>query len=211
MAEFRTPEFRLSFPYLTKQRKNDNGEDNGYGVSALIPKNGAGVDTFIKQLRQEVKAALLAKFGDSMSDKLRAEFNDNKAYPMRDGDNKGLFETWRPEYAGHYVVGFNSGKMQPSVFVASWGKKTLSTEEINQELYAGCYCVAIVNAFAYSSDKKKGASLGMNGLVKMRDGEPLGAKVASADDFEDLLASATDGIGDLGANDFNASEDDDSI
>ena len=72
MANFRTPEFRLSFPNITKQKKNmKTGEDAGYGISAIIPKDGKGTKDFLEELRTEVRNAIKAKFCDAIPAPLR--------------------------------------------------------------------------------------------------------------------------------------------
>lgn len=209
MADFRTPKFRLSFPYITKQKKNKKtGEDAGYGVSALIPKKGKETEAFLKTLRAEVKAVLRAKFGENIPNKLKKEFKENPAYPMRDGDDKDLFETWRPEYEGHWVATMNAGKNQPGCLVRRLGAKALNAQELEQEFYAGCYCLGSVNVYAYDNESK-GASIGLQNLLKMEDGEPLGgARMAAENDFEDLLDGETgEDADDLDDEDFD--EDDD--
>lgn len=208
MSDFRTPQFRLSFPYITKQKKNKKtNEDAGYGISALIPKSDKTTSTFLKTLRDEVKAVLRAKFGENIPNKLRKEFKDNPGYPMRDGDDKDLFETWRPEYEGHWVATLNAGKNQPGCLVRRLGAKALNAQELEQEFYAGCYCIASVNVYAYDNESK-GASIGLQNLIKMSDGDPLGGtRMAAENDFDDLLDGAGEDADDLDGSDYD--EDDD--
>ena len=207
MSDFRTPQFRLSFPYITKQKKNKKtNEDAGYGVSALIPKSDKVTPTFLKELRAEVKAAIKAKFGDNVPNKLKKEFKENAGYPMRDGDDKDLFETWRPEYEGNWVATMNAGKNQPGCLVRRLGAKALNAQELEQEFYAGYNCIASVNVYAYDNESK-GASIGLQNLIKMSDGEPLGGvRVAAENDFDDLLEGGED-ADDLEDSDYD--EDDD--
>lgn len=204
MSDFRTPQFRLSFPYITKQKKDKTTkEDRGYGVSALIPKDDKTTLAFLKTLRAEVKSAIQAKFGDTIPGKLRKEFKENPAYPMRDGDDKDLFDTWRPEYAGNWIATMNAGKNQPGCLVRRLGAKALNAQELEQEFYAGCYCIASVNIYAYDNESK-GASIGLQNLIKMSDGEPFGgSRVAAENDFDDLLGDTGEDADDLDDGDYD--------
>lgn len=208
MSNFRTSQFRLSFPYITKQKKNrKTQEDAGYGVSALIPKSDKTTAIFLKTLREEVKAAIKAKFGDNVPNKLKKEFKDNPGYPMRDGDDKDLFETWRPEYAGNWVATLSAGKNQPGCLVRRLGTRALNAQDIEQEFYAGCYCVASVNVYAYDNESK-GASIGLQNIIKMSDGDPLGgSRVAVENDFDDLLEDTGEDADSLNDSDYDDDDD----
>ena len=207
MADIRTPEARLSFPYITEQKTDKkSGEKKGYGVSLLIPKDGKGTPEFLKALRGLVKESIQSKFGDNIPNKLRGEYKANKAYPMRDGDDATNFETHREEYKGHYVATLNAGKQPPGCLVRKFGTRALSKEEIETEFYAGCYVIATLNTYAYDNESK-GVAIGLQNLIKMREGVPFGAaRTAAADDFGDLLDGDVDDE-DLDDEDFD--EDDD--
>lgn len=202
-----TPKFRLSFPYLAEQRKNrKTNEPDGYGCQAIIKKSDVTPE-FQKELKSVVKQALIKKFGDSVPDKIKELMKRNPLYPMRDGDDKTQFDTWRDEYADCWVTNLNSGKYAPGCLVKRMGDKALSKEEVLEEFYPGCYCIATVNSYAYDNSGNKGASIGLQNILKVGEGEPLGAtKNSAANDFEDLLDEADDDT-DVSSEDFE--EDDD--
>jgi hypothetical protein len=183
-----TPKFRLSFPYLAEQsKKRETGELDGYSCQAIIKKSDITPE-FQKSFREMIKQALIKKFGDQVPDKIKSQMKNNPVYPLRDGDDKGEFETWRDEYAGSYIGTLKAGKYQPGCLVRRLGDKALSKEEILNEFYAGCYCIATITAYAWEKMGKRGVSIGLQNILKVSDGEPLGiAKASAASDFEDLL------------------------
>lgn len=193
-----TPKFRLSFPYLAEQRKNRNtNEPDGYGCQAIVKKSDITPE-FQKEFRSVVKQALIKKFGDGVPDKIKELMKRNPVYPMRDGDDKTQFDTWREEYAGCWVTNLNSGKYAPGCLVKRTGDKALSKEEILKEFYPGCYCIATINAYAYDNSGNKGASIGLQNILKVSEGEPLGVtKNSASNDFEDLLDGADDDADDF--------------
>ena len=99
---------------------------------------------------------------------------------LHDGDgerpNGGEFG---PECAGCYVITVSS-KNKP-VLVDK--KKTPITDP--QDLYSGCYGRAIINFFVYDTNGNKGISAGLNGVMKLHDGEPLSGGVVTDDDWDD--------------------------
>ena len=52
------------------------------------------------------------------------------------------------------------------------------------ELYSGCYGRASLNFYAYNTNGNKGIACGLNGLQKLRGGEPLGGRGNVANDFD---------------------------
>ena len=99
---------------------------------------------------------------------------------MPDGDgerpNGGEFG---PECKGCYVMTCSSNN-KPVIVYAD---KTPITEA--SELYSGCYGRAIVNFYVYDTNGNKGVSAGLNGIMKLSDGEPLSGGVVTDSDWDD--------------------------
>jgi len=64
-----------------------------------------------------------------------------------------------------------------------YADKTPITEP--KELFSGCYGRAIINFYVYDTNGNKGISAGLNGLMKLYDGEPLGGGVVTDSDWDD--------------------------
>lgn len=67
--------------------------------------------------------------------------------------------------------------------VIVYADKTPMTEET--ELYSGCYGRAVINFFVYENMGRIGISAGLNGLMKLEDGEPLSGGVVTDSDWDD--------------------------
>ena len=67
-----------------------------------------------------------------------------------------------------------------------------------EEVYSGCYGRAIINFYIYDTAGNKGVTAGLNGIMKLGDGEPLaGGHVTDADwddDWDDTEADALAGL-----------------
>ena len=146
-----------------------NGGAEKYSVSVLIPKSDKET---INAINAAVDAAIeegIAKFGGKKPNKAAIKL------PLRDGDVERDDEA----YKGHYFVNASSLR-QPLVLDAD-------KEEIldKDEFYSGCYGRAVINFYFFDKTGNKGVAAGLNAVMKLKDGEPLGGGGASADDFDD--------------------------
>jgi hypothetical protein len=55
-----------------------------------------------------------------------------------------------------------------------------------REIYAGCYVIASIRAFAYDRNGNKGISFGLNNVQKVGEGERLDARSTPSQDFTPL-------------------------
>lgn len=94
--------------------------------------------------------------------------------PLRDGDKE------RPgdeAYKDSYFINANSATA-PGIVDAD-------RQQIidRSEVYSGVYGRASINLYAFTSNGNRGIACGLNNLQKIRDGEPLGGKSRTEDDF----------------------------
>ena len=74
----------------------------------------------------------------------------------------------------------------------------LLAEPQNLILYSGCYGRAIINFYVYDTNGNKGISAGLNGVMKLHDGEPLSGGIVTESDWDDGWEDTTDdGMDDL--------------
>ena len=104
----------------------------------------------------------------------------NLKHTLHDGDgerpNGGEFNE---ECKVHYLITVSSNNKP--VIVNS--DKTPLTEP--SELWSGCYGRAIINFYVYDTQGNKGLSAGLNGIMKLYDGEPLSGGVVTDSDWDD--------------------------
>lgn len=155
----------FSFPHLFKETAstNDKGE-TVYDIQFIIPKNQ----------RDDVRAILTAikKVGEA---KWGANWKKVRT-PLRDGDKEAdeLTEDGTtkgekyPERLGCYFLNARSTKP-----VGVYDRQRNPIME-SDEVYAGCKGKIAVTFYPYSQSGNHGIGVGLNGVQKVSDGEPIG-------------------------------------
>ena len=153
--------------------KSVNGGAPRYSVSLLVSKDDK---VSVKALQDAQRAAY-----ENGKDQLK---NRNGSVPpmeaiklaIRDGD---IDRPDDPAYANCIFVNANTDR-KPDLYDAN-GQEILDRAEI----YSGCYGKASVNFFVFNTNGNRGIACGLNGLQKIRDGEPLGGRGNTLADFMD--------------------------
>lgn len=184
-TQITTGRVRLSFVNIFEPKETQSGQLK-YSVTLLIPKKDTKTLEKIKSAIEEAK-------------KLYKEKNPGKKLPanltttIHDGDGtRPSGEDFGPECAGNYVITVNSNN-RPVIVDAG---KTPITEP--EEVYSGCYGRAIINFYVYDTAGNKGVTAGLNGIMKLGEGEPLaGNRITDADwddDWEDVDSADMSGL-----------------
>lgn len=170
-----TPRARLSFPFLFDKQPPINPTDKPkYRAVLLFPKA-----TDLSVLKGMAKAARDGKW--PMGADGKSTVPKNFRTPFRNGDEKEF-----DGYKDHIFISISSD-YEPGVL-------NMQKQEVNKllgntgELYAGCYVIATVNAYAYSNTGNNGVAFGMNNIMKVGDGEPFASKTKAVDDFAEVAA-----------------------
>lgn len=164
-----TGEVRFSYLHVFQPHAVEQGQQEKYSVSLLIPKNDVNTLNKIKQAIENAKVAGKSKIAGK-----NGQIPANVKMPIRDGDTD---RPDNPEYAGHYFVNASS-TFKPGVVDQNVNPIIDSTE-----LYSGCYGRADINFYAFNSNGNKGIACGLNNLQKTRDGETLGGRARAEDVF----------------------------
>lgn len=163
-----TGEVRFSYLHVFQPHAIEEGQQEKFSVSLLIPKSDKKT---LAKIKKAVEAAKVA----GQSTKFGGKIPPNLKTPLRDGDAE---RPDQPEYAGHYFLNANSTN-KPGLVDANLDPILDSTE-----LCSGCYGRASVNFYAYNVSGNRGIACGLNNLQKLRDGETLGGRSRAEDDFE---------------------------
>lgn len=160
---------RLSYANLFEP-KGFPGQDPKYSTACLIPKDDKETLEVIKfSIKEAIERDKDKKWGGKVPKDLRM--------PLRDGDED------RPEdetYEGQFFLNANaSSKRQPKLLTRVKGQT--ATEE---DLYSGCFAVAIVNFYGYNTSGNKGVGVGLVGVQKLADGERLAGANVDIDSLE---------------------------
>ena len=171
-TQITTGKVRFSFCNLFAPRSIDGGPAK-YSVTLLIPKKDK---TTFEKIKTAMDAAKSAYIQRNSGKKLPS----NLKHTMHDGDgerpNGGDFGE---ECKGCYVMTVSSNN--PPVVVDS-GKNPILEP---RDLFSGCYGRAIINFYVYDTNGNKGISAGLNGVMKLSDGEPLSGGVVTDEDWDD--------------------------
>ena len=171
-----TGEVRTSYFSALQARKNELSGKDEYSTQILIPKTDTAT---ISALKAAAKEALTAKFGDKIPKNIRNPLRDGDSETKQDGSPLGK------EYAGHFFCNVKSNSKPGAI--DSHGNDLIGADDI----VSGDYIRVSLNAYAYSQAGNNGVSFGLNNILLVRKGEPLGgAKPSAAADFGITRGSA---------------------
>lgn len=160
---------RLSYANVFEP-KGFEGQEPKYSVSLLVPKNDQATIAVIKE---GIELAL----EDGKERLWKGKMPKGLRNPMRDGDEDRADDE---NYADHFFLNANSkATKKPKLFTRVRGE--VATEE---DIYSGCYAVAIVNFYPYDTAGNRGVGCGLVGLQKFADGEKLSGSSVDEDELE---------------------------
>ena len=161
-----TPEIICSFPYLF-EKSDYTGK---YGMSIPIPESDK---EFIKKLKTLIGNAAENKWGKASRQKIGKKI----VSPLRSGnDEKEDDEV----YQNTVFFSANSSK-RPGVV-----NKAVEPILDQDEIYPGCIVRASVNFYGFDYKGKEGIACGLQNVMKVRDGEPIGGISNPEDDFDEF-------------------------
>lgn len=175
VTKVKTGEVRLSYAHLFELHGIDGNEPK-YSVSLIIPKTDTVTLNMINRAIEEAKKQGVGKFGGKIPANLKL--------PLRDGDIE------RPDdeaYQNAYFINA-SAKQKPGVL------NELGQHATPDEVYSGCYARVSVNFYAFNSNGNRGIACGLNNLMKTRDGDNLGGRIAAENEFAEEIASVSTGM-----------------
>lgn len=166
-----TGEARLSFVHVFKPYAFQQGQEEKYSVTVLVPKTDT--DTMAR-----INAAIEAAKQRGVSDKWNGQCPPILPTPVHDGDgvrpSDGM--PFGDECKGHWVFTASAKVDYPPEVVDMNGNPIID----HSEVYSGMYGRVNVNFFPYAFGGKKGIGCGLGPVQKLRDGEVLGGGRVSA-------------------------------
>ncbi len=172
-TQITTGKVRFSYVNIFEPKAVTADSPVKYSVTLIIPKSD-------KKTLAKIEAAMNAAKEQFKSKNPGKKLPKNLKTTLHDGDgerpNGGDFG---PECENSMVITVSSTK-KPVVVYAD---KTPMTEPL--ELYSGCYGRAIINFYVYDTSGSVGLTAGLNGIMKLEDGEPLAGGVVTDEDWDD--------------------------
>lgn len=168
---------KVRFSYLNVFRPKAMGDssDEKYSVSLIIPKTDTET---IAKCEAAIKAAI-----EQGKSKWGGKVPKNLKLPLRDGDEERDDDD---AYAGCMFINA-SARTKPGLI--NKNRQQITDEE---ELYSGCYGRASINFYPFDASGNRGVAAGLNNLLKLEDGEPLGGRQSAENDFADYLEDEDD-------------------
>lgn len=163
----RIGEVRFSYANVFSPRAS-MGNEPKYSCSILIPKDN-------KQAIQMVQEAIEAAKLNGKSSKWGGKIPANCKNPLRDGD---IDREDDDNYMGCFFLNASaSTKSKPAVKVAEDGQIMDALDE--SDFYSGCYGAAVLNFYPYDANGNRGVGVGLNVVLKTRDGEKLSGGISA--------------------------------
>ena len=157
-----TPEFRGSFVNLLKPRSFGDG-DPKYTVTLVLPRT----DPFWEKLERAIDKAAKKKFGTIPS---------NFHSPIRSGKELDL-----EEFRGMDFARLQSNE-KPGV-VDKNGNVLIERGEV----YSGAWYRARIKPYAWEFGKKRGVSIQVDNVLKVKDDDAFSGKADAASDFAEYM------------------------
>ena len=172
-TNIRLGEVRFSYVNVFSRRPTADGSQGKYSVCIVIPKDN-------KEAVSLFKEAFDAACAVGKTTKWNGKVPARVTLPLHDGDEE---RPDSPEFEGCWY--FNcSSNVAPGVRVRENGKIVEALDE--EDFYSGCYGAVTVNLFPYASNGNNGVGVGLNNVIKTRDGERLSGGRSADEDFSDL-------------------------
>lgn len=185
MSQVKTKLVRFCYCHLAEPHAFADGMEAKYSVNVLIDKEDKETLNRIVKGYQEALQEGIEKFGASF----KAKATQLKREP---GSTRGLLvdcdadERYSaPEFKNKYMLAIKSinpvsvGYRKNGVTYAYSDK-----EAIREDVYSGCYGAVSFNFYPFNK-VGTGIAAGLNSVLKVKDGEPLGGHSSVTADFGD--------------------------
>lgn len=170
----RLGEVRFSYCNVFSKRLNPDGTQGKYSVCVIIPKsNTEAVKLFTQAFENAKLNGKSTKWGGKIPAKVQL--------PLYDGDEERPDD---PAFEGCWYFNCSSNNA-PGIRVKDELGQVVEALD-DSEFYSGCYGAVTVNLFPYSASGNVGVGVGLNNLIKLRDGERLSGGRSADADFSDL-------------------------
>ena len=186
--QFKTPEFRVSFPKLLKPEAYKEGDTPKYSVTMFFDKKAQASSEY-KKIRGAAKKAFVEKFGKKEWDDTP---KDSEGWPLgyfnpfKKATEKQL-EKYPEIYDTDMVIMSASTQFQIPVVDEKVAK--ILDESV---LYGGCYGWAYVVVNPYKNGTNKGVSFYLQAFQKTKDGEAFTGSGARAEDLFSKVSNDDD-------------------
>lgn len=165
-TKFVTPEIVCSYPALFVAEDPFNSGQPKFSLSIPIKKDDKEA---LANIQQCIVNAAVNKWGEKKKDL------KGLTLPLADADQTDRADD--PIYSGTYYFNAKSNK-RPGV--VGLDLQPIMDED---EIYPGCIIRASMTFYGYDFNNKKGIAVGLQNVMKVRDGERIGGGSSAESDF----------------------------
>lgn len=165
---------RLVWTALDKPKVNRiNGKDE-YITTVIISKDNADAINAFNEAVRECAAEKDAKM-----------LKGAKIPKLKDGDSSEDNAKGYPFLKNSYFYTLKNKHMPTLSKAAKYNGKIVKVSADEGDIYSGCYAYVAANPFFYSASGNKGVTFYLNEVIKVKDGDRLGAQDIHID-FDDV-------------------------
>jgi hypothetical protein len=172
-TNIRVGEVRFSYCNVFSPRQGKDGQADKYSACVIIPQSDKATVAMINDAIEAAKAK-------GKAEKWGGKVPANCKLPLRDGD---VDREDDEAFAGCYFLNAST-KNKPGVKVLEDGSVGDALDD--EDFYSGCYGAVTLNFFPYDQNGNRGVGVGLNNVIKTRDGERLSGGRSADEDFGDL-------------------------
>lgn len=200
MPQVKTKLVRFTYCHLAEPHAVVEGQDKKYSINILIDKEDKETLARITKAYEQAVQEGTEKFGQSFKGKvtpLKREPGGSRGLVI-DCDTDDRYTA--PEFKNKYMIAAKSNKPVSVGYRKNGVTYAYSSkEEIEENVYSGCYGAISFNVYPYNT-VGTGVAAGLNSVLKVKDGEPLGGHSSVTADFAD----ASEFDDEAGSDDLNA-------
>ena len=183
-VKVKTGTVRFSYAHLFEPHAIQEGGEKTYSVMGLIRKDETQTINALKAAYKQAAEEGKEKFGKAFKATPFIRPEGATRGLLIDADDHSKYKD-NPDFKGCYLLNAKS-KKAPGVLAKETGRKMLTAEDGADIVYSGCYGRMAVALFAYNN-MGTGIGVGLNNVLKTKDGERLDGSTSALDDFaEDL-------------------------
>ena len=172
---------RMSYVHLFKPHTKPGQQEAKFSVTVLVPKSNVQAKALIDQaVAQAIEAGVSTKWNNVRPPQPALCVYDGDGPRPSDGAPFG------EECRGCWVFTATSKADKPPFVVDNMVQTIIDPTQV----YSGMWGNVNVNFFAYMNNGKKGIGCALNGVQKIRDGEPLSGHVTAQEAFQPVTAPA---------------------
>jgi len=173
-----TGECRLSYVHLTEPYAQQPFAEAKYSVTLIIPKTDYAT-------KADIDSAIQAAIAEGVTKTWGGKRPAAPAIPIWDGDGvRKNGELFNEECKGCWVItaGCKADKKPEVVHISN-----IHSQLSPADIYSGMYGRVTIRFFTYDNSGNRGVGCGLGNVLKTREGDPLSASRASAEnDFASL-------------------------